>query len=789
MRILTTCLLLFVIFASNAQQESPRYHLKGIIINAKSKKQQKYVSIHILPYDKKIQTDSKGQFKLNLPQGEITLTIDHSPFDKKIVKLEVNKDTVLNIELQSDPSIHLIDEVEVIAHAPMADRPTAVNRLEVNSIRFLPALNGERDILKAFSLTSGVSSAAEGSSQIQVRGGTHGQNLFLLDDAPLYSTQHMMGMVSTYNSTIIKSAELYKSGFPSEFGGKLSGIIDVQSNDANTKKLNGEAELGLLSTKASLNLPIIKDKVGISVAGRISNYSLINLMNLFTPKDGTKIGLDFADINSNLTWHLSESSKLRIGMFYNRDGLTGQSKLDYYTTNFKLGNEQEHYNILWTKKINEQLSNRLTLYTNNYKFDYDIANKEKDYGTHLQIATAIRSFTVKDKLTIQVKDHLHLNCGVEAQVFDFSPVIYKLDTASTIGSKINYEIRQYQGSGFVESKYQLKKWTFITGIRATSMGTTSKVYSAIEPRMNVTFRPSSDLSFNASACKMTQPIHRIANNGLGFPFEIFAPSSTSLKPESSWNFSLGMGKDFSYSNYQLSFKTDVWYKTFSNLVEFKDGHDINSNYLMEVIRMSTSNSIPVNTDINSIVTQGKGVAYGLDLSTTLDYQRFKFTLDYTLMKATNQFAELNQGRPFAAPTDMRHTLSTAAEVKLSDTWTFSATWQFHTGKPITVPKEMYPNPFYTPNDYYSNQYTQVIPERNNYRFREFHRLDIAFSHKYKAFKKYDGLFSVGIYNVYNRANPYLYYIDSKDINGTPTPVLKSMSIFPILPSVSWSVRF
>jgi hypothetical protein len=137
---------------------------------------------------------------------------------------------------------------------------------------------------------------------------------------------------------------------------------------------------------------------------------------------------------------------------------------------------------------------------------------------------------------------------------------------------------------------------------------------------------------------------------------------------------------------------------------------------------------------------------------------------------------------------MRHTLTTTAEVKLSKTWTFSAMWQYHTGKPITIPTAVYENPAYTPTGY-GPKYIQEITTRNNYRFREFHRLDIAFSHKYIAFKKYDGLFSVGIYNVYNRANPYLYYIDSKEINGTPTPVLKSMSIFPILPSVSWSVRF
>jgi outer membrane receptor for ferrienterochelin and colicin len=329
------------------------------------------------------------------------------------------------------------------------------------------------------------------------------------------------------------------------------------------------------------------------------------------------------------------------------------------------------------------------------------------------------------------------------------------------------------------------------GIRSNTIGNyTFKPITNIEPRFNYRYSITPDLSLSASASRMTQSIHRIANSGLGLPFEIFLPADSNLIPESSWNFSIGGAKDITANRFKLSLSAELWYKTFQNITEFKDGFDATTS-LLKIDGINITD--PFVKNITDIVTQGKGEAYGVDFSTVLDTRWLKLTLDYTLMKATNQFAELNNGRPFDAPTDMRHTLNTTAEIKLSDTWTLSAIWQYHTGRPITMPTSVIAprgiNIQSIDNGYMNDIFIPIITERNNYRMKDFHRLDIAFSHKYKAFGKYDGLFSVGIYNVYNRANPYLYYIDTQNVNGTPKPVLKSLSIFPILPSVSWSVRF
>jgi outer membrane receptor for ferrienterochelin and colicin len=770
-------------FLVKGQSEPSRFHVKGKIINGRSQKGMKHLPIKVMPFNKTIETDRKGEFLFNMPKGEFSLEIDYPPFEKMVIPLPVTKDTSFIIALKSSFSSQYLDEVEVISHKTVAEAPAGINQINSNTLKFLPALNGERDILKAFSITSGVSSSAEGSSEIQVRGGVHGQNLFLLDEIPLYSTQHMFGMVSTYNSVILKSAELYKSAFPAEFGGKLSGIINVLSNDANTSKLNGEAELGLLSTKANLNIPILKDKLGISLAGRISNYTLINLVNLFTPIQGFKIGLDFADLNANVTWKISDIDKLKLTYFYNRDGILSQDNWSGEAHRTQISNQQQNIRFSWDRRLSESTNNHLVVYADNYNFMFLTKQYDELTGANqlfTKSTTAINSYSALNKLSTSLSDVWKLKCGVDAKGYLFQPMILTSNDSTVNSLAAPKPTIQYQGTAFVETKYDIiENQSVTTGLRATTMGNSSKIYSALEPRISYHGMITPDFAINASACRMTQPIHRVANGGLGLPLEIFAPSDAKIKPESSWNFSLGCAKDIIGDKQKISFTADCWYKSFENITAFKDGHDV--LYTMLVFQD------PFSMNTSNIITQGKGEAYGFDFSSSYDYSWLKLTVDYTLMKATNQFAELNQGRPFAAPTDMRHTLSTTAEVKLSDTWTFSAMWQYHTGRPITVATEVYPNINFNASTY--SRFNLIESERNNYRTKEFHRLDIAFSNKYKAFKKYDGLFSVGIYNVYNRANPYLYYIDTQNINGTPTPVLKSMSIFPILPSVSWSVRF
>jgi len=649
---------------------------------------------------------------------------------------------------------------------------------------------GERDILKAFSLTSGVTSSSEGAADMQVRGGLHGQNLYLLDGIPLFSTEHFFGLVSVYNPTIIKSAKLYKSDFPAEYGGKISSIINVQTEDANLNKFKGEAEIGLLTTKLALNIPLVKDKLALSVAGRLSNYSIANIISPFLPQEtGTRFGIHFGDINANLFWKLSEKDKVKLTFMSNTDGIEVQNGYDNTINKSWIKNKQQNLGLNWYKTISEKAENHLLAYADNYGYDYgnSIQNFKTNMKQIVQVLTGINSMGLVDKFNYKVSDKCTLNTGASIKSFGFSPYQINLNDSNVNNVKPTDQVRLTEGVVFAESQYLVaKQQTLTAGLRLSTIGNTDKTFTNLEPRIAYHGIFTNDYSISASIGRMTQPIHRVANSGLGFPFEMFFPSSSTLLPESSWNFSIGGAKDFSWKNRKLSVRVDAWYKTMENIVEFQDGYDATAT----AIYAMQSNIIQ---DSKHYLTQGNGKAYGIDFSANYNLKNLKLTADYTLMKAECQFDHLNDGRSFAAPTDIRNSLSLTSELKLSESWILAATWQYNSGKPITVPTAIFLKPTVNPQQgYYSgSDYQQVITERNNYRTKPFHKLDVSFIHNYRTPKKHlEGSFSVGVYNLYNRANAFIYYIDTvENPDKTYSPVLKSMSMFPILPSFSWSLKF
>lgn len=784
-------LLLLVCFVSlHAQESEQRFKVHGKIIDARTKKAIKRIPITVLPFNKVVNADNQGAFLFNMPVGTYSLEFDYYPFDKKTVSLHVTSDTTLVISLNSPFTSQYLDEVEIISSRPATETPASLEQIDGRQLKTLPAIIGERDILKTFGLTAGVTSSSEGAADMQVRGGLHGQNLYLLDGIPLYSTEHFFGMVSVYNPAIIKSAKLYKSDFPAEYGGKISSVINVLTEDANLKKFKGEAEIGMLTSKLALNIPLVNDKLALSVAGRISNYSLIDLVSPLLPESaGTRFAVHFGDINANLVWKLSNTDKLKLTFLSNTDGIEVQNSYNNQKNTFWTKNNQQNLGLNWYKTISEKADNHLLAYVDNYGYDtgnsvQNISGNQNQIG---QVLTGINSMGWVEKYNYHLSDKLNLNAGASFKSYGFSPIQVNVNDSTVNAVKPSDQVRLNEGVVFAEGNYLLAKQQQLTvGLRLSAIGNKDKTFTNLEPRIGYHGIFAKDYSISASIGRMTQPIHRVANSGLGFPFEMFYPSSSILSPESSWNFSLGGAKDFSWNNKKLSVKVDAWYKTMENIVEFQDGYDINdvTNYAMQANTTLTT---------DKFLTQGNGKAYGIDFSANYYTKNLKLSADYTLMRAICQFDQLNFGRPFDAPTDIRNSLSLTSEIKLSDSWSFVATWIYNSGKPITVPDYIFAVPTTQPHfyDYWDIHFQGVVTERNNYRTKPYHRLDVSFNHNYKTRKRHlDASISIGVYNLYNRANPFIYYIDTtENPDKTYSPVLKSMSLFPILPSFSWSVKF
>lgn len=780
--------LLLLCCGVQLQAQSPEIHfrVRGTIIDARTQKPIKRIPIIVQPFNQQVNADSKGAFLFNMPVGSYSLVLDYYPFDKQEVKLNVKSDTMLVIKLHSPFNSQYIDEVEVRSSRPATENPAAIKQIDKHMLKVLPAMIGERDILKALALTSGVTSSSEGAADMQVRGGMHGQNLYLLDNIPLYSTEHFFGLVSVYNPVIIKSAQLYKSAFPAEYGGKISSVVNVQTDDASMQKFRGEAEIGILTSKLALNVPLAKDKLALTVAGRVSNYSIINLISPLVPdKFGVRFGFSFGDINSNLVWKLSEKDRLKLTFFSNTDGIDVKN----YGTRFWIKNNQQNLGLNWYNTISNKAENHLLGYVDNYGYDFGHSSNINNVKQINQILTGVSSAGLVDKFNYQASDKMNIVFGGSIKGYGFSPYQINQNDSNVAAIKTTNQSKLTEGVIFAEGEYYLKKHQFITlGMRLSIVGNSENIFINPEPRMSYHGIFKNDYSLSISAGRMTQPVHRAANSGLGFPFEMFLPSSVSLLPETSWNFSVGGAKDFSWKNRKVSVKADLWYKSMKNIVEFQDGYDA----VFTTILAPQS----VALDTKKLITQGKGMALGIDLSAEYSTKIWKFTADYTLMKAESQFADLNGGRSFASPTDIRNSLSLTSELKLSDSWSFSATWQYRSGKPITVPTYIFANPLLSTSnevihDYDGSNFQRVVTERNNYRTKPFHKLDISFLHYYKTKKHHrDATLTLGLYNAYNNANPYLYFIDGKlNADKTYTPVLKSISLFPILPSFSWSMKF
>jgi hypothetical protein len=771
------------------------YRLRGQIVDLRTQKPVKRVPVKVLPYNRIVDADAKGSFLFEMPAGVQELIIEFEPFDRKHIIIDLQCDTSIVIELNSPFTSQYIGEVEVVPATQKSIEPASIDRIDAHMLEKIPAMLGERDILKAFALGSGVNSGSEGSSEINVRGGSHGQNLFLLDGIPLYSTMHALGMVSVYNPVTIRTARLYKSGFPSEFGGKVSSVVNIITKEADVLHFSGEAEVGLLASKLSLNVPLIKDKLGVQISGRLANYALANVTNLFFDPDDTRLKLHFADLNATALWKLNERNRLRFNLFHNSDGTEiGQDDSGVFTTVW-IKNTQQNLGLQWLHEPTKKISGQFMVYADRYLFDFGNSgyNKTDSMSNMGQLLSGVTTLGAEEKMKLTIDENQSLSAGLFIRNSSFSPIQWhftdstlhrstylKQSAATEIGGWAEWQ------AGFFGNKHHIN-----AGLRASVLMGEGKTYPLLDPRLSYHGMFSEQFSVSASVTHMSQPIHRIASPGMGISFEIFAPSGEVLKPASSWQYSLGAGRDFNLKGMKMGVKADLWYRSLNNITDFRDGYDVRTMIIHEK-----------NYQLSELVTAGTGRAYGLDFSAALNHNRWSLTLDYTLMQVRHRFAELNGGRSFAANTDIRNSLSLTGMLKLSHSWTLNATWQYQTGRPITIPTAIiFPYEDVVDGaDYYTH--LPVYTERNNYRMKDFHKADLSFQYQYVAFKKHQASWTFGAYNVYNQANPYLYYIGLNEpyqkynfelqqweMNPNAHPVLKSVSVFPVLPYISWSLKF
>ncbi|HYM93420.1 MAG TPA: TonB-dependent receptor [Chitinophagaceae bacterium] len=709
-------------------------------------------------------TNQYGFFSLTTNAADtVELIISYQGYKLQAKKITAGKNLRLNVLLESSAG----DLSEVVISSFHNNRNVekpqmSVIDVPIKAIKNFPVLMGERDVLKVIQLLPGVQAGQEGTAGFYVRGGNLDQNLVQLDEATIYNPNHLFGLFSTFNVNSINHVQLIKGGFPAEYGGRLSSILNITMKEGNKTKYQAEGGIGILSTNLTFQGPIKKNKSSFIVSAR---KSYINL--LLQPATSKSTRYSFYDLTAKMNYELGEKDHIFLSFFKGNDnaGYTGASSLNYKT---------DFGNTTGTLRWNHLFGNKIFSNTSLIYNDYHLGLGSTQNNYYEVLYTGIRDLNIKTDFTFTPNIKHKIKAGVTYTYHTLYPasvsskvplsgnqiIINKDSVASRLANELAFYLNdEYDISKIISLNY---------GVRIPYFSGGGASYSGIEPRITTKVSLNPTTSLKASWTLMNQFLHSVPNSTASLPTDIWLSSSQFIKPQKSTQIALGLFKNFKENGIEAS--VEVYYKTMDNQVLFKEG-----------------SQIVLNTNLDSILTFGKGKSYGVELFVKKNVGRLTGWVSYTLSRTTQQFPQLNRGAQFPASFDRRHNFSLAGSYELNKHWTISADFVFYTGRAFTLPAgritvpvngSLYDGVYY---DYFS---------RINARLRSYHRLDVSFSNK-KTLKlwgrKYEREWIFGAYNLYSRLNPYFVYLTTNP--DTKQPEARQVSLLPFIPSVSFNFKF
>jgi hypothetical protein len=772
-------LILFALLVFSAINSVGQNVVSGTVSDESSGETLPYVTVVIKGTNVGVVTNNYGFYSLTidskyLENEKITLVYSFVGYDKSEKEIEISKNLKLNIKLK--PSLIKLKSVEIKADATIEKqriRSTAMSTttVQTKSVKYLPTIAGETDLIKIMQLLPGVSGGGEGSTSLFVRGGDADQNLVLLDEATVYNLGHLFGFFSVFNTDAISQLTMIKGAFPSNYGGRLSSILDVRMKDGNTNKFHGSGGIGLLSSRLMLEGPIIKDKLTFVVAARRTYIDKVFATIQYN------LPYYFYDINAKLNYKFSDKDRLYYSFYMGRDVLDiDESKFNKKnqddSTNtsdgtglnfgFTLGNMT--HTLRWNHIYNSKLfSNTSVIMTD---FDYKI-NGVLEKNT-LSINSKIFDVGVKMDFDYFRNNLNHIKYGASYISHNFKPNIISTtgDIASLLKSNEGNPMYTHEFALYALNDQELSpSFKLNYGLRFSGVGVVGKVYAGLEPRIALRYLLNNNNSFKISYSRMKQYMHRVSSSTIALPTDLWYPVTKNVKPQIADQIAAGYNHLFVKHN--ITFEVEVFYKSMQNLIEYREGANLilNNNYEAELLA-------------------GTGKAYGAEFLLRKERGRLNGWISYTLSKTTRHFDKLNKGKVFPAKYDRRHNISIVLNYEISKRWLFSAVWVYQTGSKFTAQIGQYlmPNSTMTGVDI-----VPIYTERNAVEMAPSHRFDINFTLKPKKQGKFNGELSFGGYNIYNRAQPYRINIVSND-NGTGYKY-QQPGLFGFIPSVAYNFNF
>ncbi len=772
MRNILIIILLFLGITTLSSQNT--YTVKGNICDSITKEALASVTIELSGYSQQNTfSDDLGNYELLLPTGQYMVTFKLLGYHTKKINLSVARNQQLDIVLSSE-SVKL-NEVVVSGSEKKANIKNVqlgVEKLNIETASKIPVLLGESDILKTLQLLPGVQSAGEGNIGFYVRGGAGDQNLILLDNATVYNPSHLFGFFSTFNSDAVEDFTLYKGSMPAQYGGRLSSTLDINMRDGDLRNYKVKGGIGLISSRLSLEGPIQKDRSSFIVSARRTYADVLaRAMGVEEVKNST---LYFYDLNAKLTYMLSKKDKLTLTAYHGIDklGLDGIADFDWGNTIASLR---------WNHIFNEKMTSNTTLSYTNYKYNVGL-----ELTTGLDIFSRIQDFNFDQSFSFYPDKNNRMKLGLssvyhhvipgelrsrdETQL-QVVPFDHRYSWENTIyvsnNTKVNDRLE-------IDYGLRLSAFSVLGGGRFytyddnqqvvdtinTKRSEFVKTYWNLEPRLSFAYQLDDNSSVKAGYTRSTQNFHLLTTSNMVSPTDRWVANTNYIKPEIGNQVSFGYFRNFANDVYE--FGAEVYYKTLSNQIDFKDGAE-------------TYDKDNVETEL----LFGKGRTYGLELFLKKRVGRLNGWIGYTLSKSEKKIDQINNYEWYPANQDRRHNLSIVGIYELSPKWTLSGTWVYASGSPMTFPSGKYAVDGHVIYHY---------DGRNKQRAADFHRLDLGATCVLKQTNKFYSELTFSIYNAYGRKNPYLYGFRQNKEDKTKSEVYM-IYLFSIIPSVSWNFKF
>ncbi len=730
-------------------------------------------------------TNAYGFYSLTLPQDSVEVVFSYVGYTSVKKKFFLQRDTTFVIVLEEAT---LLEEVVVTGEAVEAIHEASsmsTTTIPINQIKALPAFFGEVDVLKTLQLMPGVQAGTEGSTGLYVRGGGPDQNLILLDGVPIYNASHLFGFFSIFNADAINRVELIKGGFPARYGGRLSSVIDISMKDGNMKKVQGEASIGLIASKVTVEGPITKDRTSFIFSARRTYIDALArpIIRLATQQVA---GYYFYDLNFKLNHIIDSRNRLYLSTYTGDDRAYSRERQSYVFNNERRESRNEFGlrwgNVVtaarWNHVLSPKLFANLTGTYSRYRFDLfseyretiERVNEEPERRfSRDQYISGISDWAGKLDFDYMPNPNHYVRFGTQTIFHRFAPGVYTVRSSGGLDTTTSARITNaIELAHYVEDDWLISNRLKVNaGLHASSFFVDGRSYYSWQPRISGRWLMTSNFALKASYVEMAQFIHLLTNAGLGLPTDLWVPSTGSVRPQTARQAAIGIAKTVR-NTYEFSLET--YYKRMNNLIEYKDGASF--------VEQEQSWE-------DKIEKGGVGTAYGVEVLAQKKVGALTGWVGYTLSYTDRQFQNLNFGQPFPYKFDNRHDINIALAHTWNDKMDFSLAWTFTTGNAITLATQKFDSMIEG-----LNSPMRVVPElqyfesRNGYRMPHYHRLDVSVSW-WK--KKKHGLrkWTVGIYNAYNRMNPF--FIELGEQNGRPQFI--QYSLFPIIPSATYTFKF